>query len=100
MRSVGVIASEFYKRLPVRYWPYLRAASSRRSCRLIFVATLKHRRLQMMRQNALLGLAFILVCMTGCSSSIYGWQVRTSSTAFSPSFDPGTLGQESVGVFG
>ena len=31
----------------------------------------------MMRQNALLGLAFILVCMTGCSSSIYGWQVRT-----------------------
>lgn len=54
----------------------------------------------MMRQNALLGLAFILVCMTGCSSSIYGWQVRTSSTAFSPSFDPGTLGQESVGVFG
>jgi len=38
--------------------------------------------------------------MTGCSSSIYGWQVRTSSTSFSPSFDPGSLGQESVGVFG
>ena len=56
----------------------------------------------MMRWNALLceSLVCVLALMTGCSSSIYGWQVRTSSTAFSPSFDPGSLGQESVGVFG
>jgi hypothetical protein len=56
----------------------------------------------MMRRKALLcaSLLFVLACITGCSSSIYGWQVRTSSTAFSPSFDPGALGQESVGVFG
>ncbi|HET9844684.1 MAG TPA: hypothetical protein VFQ02_02985 [Nitrospira sp.] len=54
----------------------------------------------MMRLNALFGLAFMLVGMTGCSSSIYGWQVRTSSTEFSPSFDPGSVGQEQVAVLG
>ena len=54
----------------------------------------------MMRQNALLSLAFILACMTGCSSSIYGWQVRTNSTEFSPSFDPGLLGKEPIAVLG
>ncbi|HJT19848.1 MAG TPA: hypothetical protein VJ746_05235 [Nitrospira sp.] len=37
---------------------------------------------------------------TGCASSIYGWQVRTGSTAFSPSFNPGILGQEPVAVLG
>lgn len=52
----------------------------------------------MMRSYALL--VFVLVVMTGCSSSIYGWQVRTNSTAFSPSFDHGLLGQEPVAVFG
>ena len=52
----------------------------------------------MMRSHALL--VFVLVVMTGCSSSIYGWQVRTNSTAFSPSFDPGSLGKEPVAVFG
>lgn len=51
-----------------------------------------------MRSHALL--VFVLVVMTGCSSSIYGWQVRTNSTAFSPSFDPGSLGKEPVAVFG
>lgn len=55
---------------------------------------------QMLRWNALLGLVFILAFMTGCSSSIYGWQVRTSSSEFAPSFDPGRLGQEPVAVFG
>jgi hypothetical protein len=54
----------------------------------------------MMRRNALLGLVFVLACVTGCSSSIYGWQVRTSSSAFAPSFDPARLGQEPVAVFG
>ena len=52
----------------------------------------------MMRSHALL--VFVLVVMTGCSSSIYGWQVRTNSTPFSPSFDPGSLGQEPVAVLG
>jgi hypothetical protein len=40
----------------------------------------------------------MVAVMTGCSSSIYGWQVRTSSSGFSPSFDPGVLGQEPVAV--
>lgn len=52
----------------------------------------------MMRSYALL--VFVLAVMTGCSSSIYGWQVRTNSTAFSPSFDPGSLGKEPVAVLG
>jgi hypothetical protein len=52
----------------------------------------------MMLGNTLL--VFVLVSVTGCSSSIYGWQVRTNSTAFSPSFDPGSLGQEPVAVLG
>lgn len=52
----------------------------------------------MMRSHALL--VFVLVVMTGCSSSIYGWQVRTNSTEFSPSFDPASLANEPVAVFG
>ena len=52
----------------------------------------------MMQWHALL--VFVLALMTGCSSSIYGWQVRTNSTAFSPSFDPGSLAKEPVAVLG
>lgn len=52
----------------------------------------------MMRRYALL--VVVLAFMAGCSSSIYGWQVRTNSTEFSPSFDQGSLGQEPVAVFG
>lgn len=55
----------------------------------------------MMPRKLLLWLcAVFFVSMTGCSSSIYGWQVRTNSTPFSPSFDPGSLGQEPVAVLG
>ena len=43
---------------------------------------------------------FILAFTTGCSSSIYGWQVRTSSTAMSSTFDSAMLGQEPVAVLG
>ena len=52
--------------------------------------------------RALLTVSFVLMvaATTGCSSSIYGWQVRTTSTPFSPSFDPGVLGQEPVAVLG
>jgi len=42
----------------------------------------------------------MLAFVTGCSSSIYGWQVRTSSAEFAPSFDPGRLTQEPAAVFG
>jgi hypothetical protein len=52
----------------------------------------------MMRRQALL--LIVLASMAGCSSSIYGWQVRTNSTAFSPSFDPASLATEPVAVFG
>jgi hypothetical protein len=56
----------------------------------------------MTRTRALLTVSVVLMVAvtTGCSSSIYGWQVRTSSTAFAPSFDPGVLGQEPVAVLG
>jgi hypothetical protein len=43
---------------------------------------------------------FVFASATGCSSSIYGWQVRTSSIEASPSFGPGMLGQEPVAVLG
>lgn len=56
----------------------------------------------MTRSRALstMSLMLMVALMTGCSSSIYGWQVRTNSTAFSPSFDPGSLGKEPVAVLG
>jgi hypothetical protein len=56
----------------------------------------------MMRSTVLLTMSLMLVVAvtTGCSSSIYGWQVRTSSAEFSPSFDHGLLGQEPIAVFG
>jgi len=53
----------------------------------------------MTRSKALLYLSPVLVLafVTGCSSSIYGWQVRTASTPLAPSF---TLGNEPVAIFG
>jgi hypothetical protein len=55
----------------------------------------------MIQWNALWwSMVFILASTTGCSSSIYGWQVRTNSTAFPSSFDPASFGQEPVAVFG
>ena len=54
----------------------------------------------MTRTNFNLSLLLLLGCMTGCTSSIYGWQVRTNSTPLPPSFDPGTLGKEPVAIFG
>ncbi|HEY7532539.1 MAG TPA: hypothetical protein VH681_07100 [Nitrospiraceae bacterium] len=41
-----------------------------------------------------------IFALPGCLGSIYGWQVRTTSTAFSPSYDPVTLGQEPVAILG
>jgi hypothetical protein len=37
--------------------------------------------------------------LTGCASSIYGWQVRTASMPFSPSFEPAILQEEPVVLF-
>ncbi len=42
----------------------------------------------------------LMLTSTGCLGSIYGWQVRTTSTPFSPGFDPGTLAQEPVAILG
>jgi len=56
----------------------------------------------MTRATAVLNVTLVLLVAvtTGCSSSIYGRQVRTNSTEFAPSFDPGSLAQESVAVLG
>src|SRR5690348_8841696 len=56
----------------------------------------------MTRPSALLlvCMVFVLTFASGCSSSIYGWQVRTSSTVLSPSFGSGMLGQQPVAVLG
>jgi hypothetical protein len=40
------------------------------------------------------------ILATGCASSLYGWQVRTSSTPLPPSFQPIVLEQHSVALFG
>jgi hypothetical protein len=47
-----------------------------------------------------MSLALMVALVTGCLGSIYGWQVRTTSTPFSASFDPTTLGQEPVAILG
>lgn len=48
------------------------------------------------------GVALILlsIVVTGCASSLYGWQVRTSSTPMPPSFQPDAFEQHSVALFG
>lgn len=46
-----------------------------------------------------IGGLFLLASLTGCSSSIYGWQVRTNSTELSPSFHPASLEQDGVAIF-
>jgi hypothetical protein len=37
--------------------------------------------------------------VTGCESSIYGWQARTDSTDRSPSFSPANFNQQPVALF-
>jgi hypothetical protein len=58
--------------------------------------------LRITRARALptMSLLLIVAVTTGCSSSIYGWQVRTSSAELPSSFDHALLGQEPVAVFG
>jgi hypothetical protein len=50
------------------------------------------------RMRSLSGLVVIVTLVAGCSSSIYGWQVRTESTHLDPTFNPATLRQEPVAL--
>jgi hypothetical protein len=55
-----------------------------------------------LRALALLRAALILIVVltTGCSSSIYGWHVRTNSSPPSLTFNPAVFTQEPVAIFG
>jgi hypothetical protein len=44
------------------------------------------------------GLLLFVFVLSGCASSIYGWQVRTSSTPFSVSGEPAMFQQEPVAL--
>src|SRR5262245_42438507 len=57
---------------------------------------------QMRRSNVCrhLSLLITLTLVTGCLCSIYGWQVRTTSTRLPLSFDPAALGREPVAILG
>lgn len=48
------------------------------------------------------GVALLLLSLfaTGCASSLYGWQVRTSSTSLPASFQPADFEQHAVALFG
>jgi hypothetical protein len=41
----------------------------------------------------------LFIFVTGCASSIYGWQVRTNSTPLPPTFNPAALQQFPVALF-
>lgn len=45
-------------------------------------------------------LVLIVVFTAGCSSSLYGWRVRTNSSPPSPNFNRAVLTQEPVAIFG
>ena len=45
-------------------------------------------------------LLLLTIFGTGCASSLYGWQVRTSSTPMPPSFQPAMFEQHPVALFG
>lgn len=55
-----------------------------------------------LRAVALLRAALILIVVLtpGCSSSFYGWHVRTNSSPSSPTFNQVVLTQEPVAIFG
>jgi hypothetical protein len=57
-------------------------------------------RLKSTRSAASVALLMLSILVTGCASSLYGWQVRTSSTPMPPSFQPAVLERDSVALFG
>lgn len=54
----------------------------------------------MTRYSAGAAVLMMAIFVTGCASSLYGWQVRTSSTTLPPSFQPAFLEQHTVALFG
>lgn len=44
------------------------------------------------------GLGLVLILTTGCAGSVYGWTVRTTSTALAPSSGPANLELETVAI--
>jgi len=52
------------------------------------------------RSTAGVTVLLLSIFLTGCASSLYGWQVRTNSTPMPPSFQPAVLEQHPVAVFG
>ena len=57
-------------------------------------------RQEMTRFSAGAVLLMMAIFVTGCASSLYGWQVRTSSMPMPPSFQPAFLEQHTVALFG
>ena len=53
-----------------------------------------------MTSAASVWLVLLTILATACASSLYGWQVRTSSTPMPPSFQPAMFEQHSVALFG
>ena len=47
---------------------------------------------------ASIGLLLFLFCLSGCSSSIYGWQVRTNSLPVPPSLNLVALEQDRIAL--
>jgi hypothetical protein len=50
------------------------------------------------RSTAVVALLLQSIFLTGCASSLYGWQVRTNSTPMPPSFSPASLEQYPVAM--
>jgi hypothetical protein len=44
-------------------------------------------------------LALLFLCALGCSGSLYNWQVRTTGTLVSPSFDQTPVAERPVAIF-
>lgn len=57
-------------------------------------------RQECLRPTAGGALLLLSIFLTGCASSLYGWQVRTSSTPMPPSFQPAVFEQHPVALFG
>jgi hypothetical protein len=57
-------------------------------------------RQEMTKYSAGTALLMMAIFVTGCASSLYGWQVRTSSMPLPPSFQPALLEQHTVALFG
>jgi len=57
------------------------------------------RRFWPVRTSTAASLVLLIICMAGCSKSLYGWQVRTNSTPVAPSFDHTPIDGKRVAIF-